>query len=63
MKYLLLIAIIIVLLSSCTRYGWYATESKISTVKDRIVITPIGKSVAIGDTTVKGMVITRKKIK
>lgn len=59
MKYLLLI----ILLSSCSRYGWYATESKITTAKDRIVITPVGKSVAIGDTTVKGMVITRKKMR
>jgi len=57
MKYILLL-----LLSSCTRYQWVATETKISTVGQRIHIEAIGKPVPIGDTTIKGMLITKKRM-
>ena len=57
MKYILLL-----LLSSCTRYQWVATETKISTVGQKIHIEAIGKPVPIGDTTIRGYLITKKKI-
>ena len=57
MKYIL-----IILLSSCTRYQWVATETKISTVGQKIHIEQIGKPVPIGDTTIRGMIITKKRM-
>ena len=56
------IYILLLLLTSC-RYQWVATESKISTVKDRIVITPTGKPRPIGDTTVTGIIISKKRVR
>jgi hypothetical protein len=56
MKYLLLL-----LLSSCTRYQWVAQEVKISTVGQKIHIEQVGRVKPIGDTTVRGMLITKKR--
>ncbi len=56
--------LIVLLMSSCTRYSWewVATETKISTVGQRIHTEPIGKPKPIGDTTIIGMMISKKKI-
>lgn len=57
MKYILLI-----LLSSCTRYQWVAQEAKISTVGQKIHIEAIDKPIPIGDTTIRGVLITKKRL-
>jgi len=57
----LFIGCFLILLSSCTRYQWVATETKISTVGQKIHIEPIGKPVPIGDTTIRGYLITKHK--
>lgn len=66
MKYLFFIILcwllIIIILSSCTRYQWVATETRISTVGQKIHIEQIGKPVPIGDTTIRGMLITKKRL-
>ena len=54
--------LIIITISSCTRYQWVATDTKLSTVGQRIHIEAIGKPVVIGDTTITGMMISRKRI-
>lgn len=55
--------IILIALTGCSRYQWVATETKISTVGQRIHIEAIGKPVAIGDTTITGMLISKKRIR
>lgn len=57
MKYLLLI-----LLSSCTRYQWVVQEAKISTVGKRVHIEAIDKPKVVGDTTISGFLITKKRL-
>lgn len=60
MKMLLLIILISV--TSCTRYQWVSTEVKITTYGDKIHIQPMGKPRPINDTTVTGLMISRKRI-
>jgi len=54
--------IVLLLLTSCTRYQWVAQEVKISTVGQRIHIEQVGKAKPIGDTTLKGMMIIKKRM-
>jgi len=60
----ILIVLSILSLTSCTRYSWewVATETKITTMGSKIHTEAIGKPVAIGDTTLRGMMISKKKI-
>lgn len=59
MKYILLL----LLLSSCSRHSWewVIQETKISTMGKDSHIEAIGKPVPIGDTTIRGYLITKRK--
>jgi hypothetical protein len=54
--------ILLITLSSCTRWQWVTTEVKISTVGQRVHIEKIGEPVPIGDTTIRAQMISKIKL-
>lgn len=58
----LLLFIILISITGCARYEWVSTEVKITTYGDKIHIQPMGKPRPISDTTITGMMISRKRI-
>lgn len=58
----LLLFIILITVTGCASYQWVSTEVKITTYGDKIHIRPMGKPRQINDTTVTGLMISRKRI-
>lgn len=56
-----LIAILILTLSSCTRYQWVSSQVKITINKDRIKVEQLGKPRPLKDTVIIGNMILRQK--
>lgn len=48
---------------SCAKYSWTVQEVKLSTVGNKLKMTAIKKPYYIGDTTITGYFLTRRRIK
>lgn len=58
----LLLFIILITITGCARYQWVATETKITINGDRIHFQQLKRPKALSDTTITGMMISRKRI-
>lgn len=54
--------ICLIFFSSCSNYKWVIQEAKISTVGQKVHIEVIDKPKPVGDTTIRGFLVTKKRI-